>query len=112
MPQWKSPMGVRKSQRPEEAEHRIAEIPMQGRHRSGADAAAKAIAHDELGAATELGEEARSVRELVAVVGVSHQYVFAACREDAGVECRAVTADRNRNKARAMFLRDLLRTIC
>src|SRR6185312_10889068 len=95
----------------EEAEHWVAEILVQRRHGTGADAAAKAVAHDDLGAIAELGEETRSVREVIAVVGIGHQYVFAARGEDAGVECRAVAADRHRHKTRSVFLRDLLRTV-
>src|SRR5581483_10648280 len=34
----------------DEAEHRVAEISVQRRHGAGADAAAEAIAHDEIGA--------------------------------------------------------------
>ena len=95
----------------EEAEHGVAEIPVQRWHRAGAYASAEAIAHDEFGAVAELGEEARSVREVVAVVGVGHQNVLAARSEDAGVERSAVTADGYGDEARAVVVRNLLRAI-
>ena len=111
MPQWKSPMGAWKRRAADEAEHRVAEIAVQERHGLGADAAAKAIAHHEVGAVAKLGEEARDVRELVAVVGVGHEDVLAARGANAGVEGSAVAADGDGHDARAVVYRDLLRAV-
>jgi hypothetical protein len=98
----------------EEAEHRVAEISVQRRHSAGTDAAAEAIAHHEFGAPgairpiAELGEEARRVRKVVAVVGVGHQHVVAAGGEDAGVERGAVAADGHGDEARPVSFSDRL----
>jgi hypothetical protein len=58
-------------------EHRVADVAVQPGHRAGLDAV-HAVAHDQVGARLELGEEARDLPEVVGQVGVGHHDVAAA----------------------------------
>ncbi|KIT98664.1 hypothetical protein QU38_02930, partial [Staphylococcus aureus] len=55
----------------DQAEHRIAEIFVEHRHGAGRDAAFEAIAHHQLGAVAQRGEEGHQGAEIIAVVGVA-----------------------------------------
>ena len=57
-------------------EHRVADVPVQPRHRTRLDVV-HAIAHHQLGAAVQLGHEARDVAEVIRQVGVRHHDVVA-----------------------------------
>ena len=94
-----------------EAEDRVAEVAMQERHGSGSDAAGEAVAHDEVGAIAQFGEETWDVREVVAVVGVGHEDVLAARCGDAGVERCAVSASGHENETCAVRGCDGLRAV-
>ncbi len=60
MPQWKSRDGDLEEESADEAEDGVAEVFVKRRHGSGLDLAAEAIAHDEVVALFEFGEEAGS----------------------------------------------------
>ena len=92
-------------------EHRVAEIFVQRRHGAGLDAAGEAVAHDQVVALVELGQEAGQMFEVVAGVGVGHHHVLAAGRLDAGDQRRAVAAGGDVDYARAFDQRDLQRPV-
>ncbi len=100
-----------KKRRPIAAEDGVAEIFVERGHGSGLDFAAEAIAHDEVVALLEFGEEAGELAEVVAGVGVGHEDVFAFGGLDAGHEGGAVAADRDRDDAGAFVCRDFLRAV-
>src|SRR5882757_2604709 len=68
----------------------IAKIFVQRRHGAGLDAAAKAIAHDQVVAPAQFVDEIWDFAEIIAVVGVAHDDVFTAGGGDAGLQRRAV----------------------
>ena len=72
-------------------EHRVADVAVQPRHRAGLDPV-HAVAHHEVGARLELGQEARDLAEVVGQVGVGHQDVAAAGGAEAGHVGVAVAA--------------------
>ena len=84
---------------------------MERRHGAGGDAAGEAVAHDELVAGAQRGDEGVEIGEIVAVVGVAHDDVLAAGRLDAAGEGRAVAADRDRDDAGAFGGRDRLAAV-
>ena len=72
-------------------EQRVADVAVQPRHRAGLDAV-HAVAHDEVGARLELGQEARDLAEVVGQVGVGHHDVAPAGGAEAGHVGVAVAA--------------------
>ena len=72
-------------------EDRVADVAVQPRHRAGLDPV-HAVAHDEVGAGLELGQEARDLAEVVGQVGVRHQDVAALGGAEAGHVGVAVAA--------------------
>src|SRR5258708_3498721 len=68
----------------------IAKVSVQRRHGAGLDAAAKAIAHDEVVAPAQFVDEIGNLNEIVAVIGVAHDDVFTAGGGDARLQRRAV----------------------
>ena len=70
----------------------VAEVTVEGRHGSGLDGAGEAVAHDEVVAFVEAGEEAGEMLEVVGGVGVGHEDVFAAGGFDACNEGCSVAA--------------------
>ena len=80
------------------AQHRVAEISVQWRHRPRRDAAEKPVAHDELIAGTQLLDETFQTAEIVAVVGIAHDHVAAARGTDAAEEGTAVALLGNRRR--------------
>src|ERR1051326_9366998 len=82
-------------------QHRISEIAVQRRHRRWFDAARKAISHDQLVTGTEFVEKRPEVREVVTVVGVTHDDVLAARRLDPAAQGAAVAFFRDVNDTRA-----------
>ena len=92
-------------------EDRIAEVFVEWRHGSGFDFAAEAVAHDEIVALFEPGEEAGELAEVVTGVGVGHEDVFSVGGLDAGHEGRAVAADWNVDDAGAFVGGDFLRAV-
>ena len=80
----------------DEAEHRVAEVLVQRRHRPGRDPAPEAVAHHQVRALAQFVNERHQVGEIVAVVGVAHDHVFAVGGDDPAHQGVAVTlvADR------------------
>src|SRR5258708_32092476 len=68
----------------------IAKISVQRRHGAGLDAAAKAIAHNEVVAPAQFVDEIGNLAEIVAVIGVSHDDIFTAGGADARLQRCAV----------------------
>src|SRR4029077_9979020 len=79
----------------DEAQHRVAEIAVQLRHGAGTDPAPEAVSNDEEIALPQLVDESLQLREVVAIVGVSHDHVTAARRGDACRERSAVASPRH-----------------
>jgi hypothetical protein len=71
----------------------------------------EAIAHHQVVALLELGQEARQMFEVVAGVGVGHHNVLAAGGLDAGDQRCAVAAGGDINHARAFRQRNGLRAV-
>src|SRR6202041_2341483 len=85
----------------DKTENGVTEILVQRGHGSGFELAAEAVAHNEIVALFEFGEETGELAEVVACIGISHEDVLPACRLDAGKQCRTIAADRDRNDASA-----------
>jgi hypothetical protein len=81
------------------------------RHGAGRDAALEAIAHHQLVAGTQRGNERIEAGEVVAVVGIAHDDVTATCRLNADGKRRAVPPQSNGHHPRAVTLRDLLAAV-
>ena len=81
---------------------------MQKRHRPWLDAAPETVAHDQVGSFTQWLEKAVRMAEVVAVIGVAHQHVFALCRLDAGHQRSSVAANWNVDHSCALAGCDLL----
>ena len=81
----------------DEAEHRVAEVLVQRRHGARRDPAPEPVAHHQVRALAQFVNERHQVGEIVAVVGVAHDDVLAAGRDDAAHQRVAVTlvADRH-----------------
>src|SRR2546428_14183903 len=75
-------------------------------HGAGLDASGKAVAHDEVRAFTPFGDELGHLREVVAVITVSHDDKIALRGFDSGAERVAVSLGGNVDHAGAMLLRD------
>ena len=73
------------------AQDGVPDVAVKEGHRPGLDVV-HAIADHQVGAALQLGEEARQVLEIVGEVGVGHQDVGAACRSEAGKVSASVAA--------------------
>ena len=89
----------------------IAQVLVQPRHRAGTDPTLEAVAGHEVVAFAELLDERLELREVVAVVGVSHDHPAAAGSCDSSRQCRAVAALLDRNDARSEPFGDLLRPV-
>ena len=79
----------------DEAQHWIAEITMQRRHRSGFDAAFEAIAHDQIRAVAQFFQERLQRIEVVTIVGIAHDNVSPARGGNSGYQGGAVAAGRH-----------------
>jgi len=88
---------------------------MENRHGFGADASAKAIAHHEISPGAELGQEARDVGELVAVVGVGHEDILSAAARMPALRQRRSRAEEQAQRVRrglSQFVVSHLSTRC
>ncbi len=110
-PQLKSPQARVKEQSADEAQHRIAEIAIEERHRPGRDAAGKAITHDQRHTATQLRNETVEIAEIVTVIGIAHDDIAATRGGDAGLKGRAIAAPFGGDHPRPGRLRQALRTV-
>src|SRR5262249_34684332 len=95
----------------DQREHRVAEVPVQPRHRAALDAAAEAVADDEVVAAAKLGDERLEMPEVVGAVGVSHDPEAPARGRDAPGERASVSALGDADDARALLLGERLRAV-
>src|SRR5215467_1871802 len=96
---------------PDEAQQRISEVTVQERHRPRRYPAGKTVAHHEVIAGTQLGDEWIETGEIVAVVRVPHDDETPARRRHAGPQRRAVAAFRHRDDPRAAALRQSDRSV-
>jgi hypothetical protein len=101
-PQWKPS---------DEAEHRVAEIPVQRRHRPRRDTAGEPVAHHQVRALPQFVNERHQVGEVIAVVGVAHDDVLAAGRDDAAHQRVAVALLADRHDPGARVGRQLLAAV-
>ena len=79
----------------EPRQHRIADVAVKRRHRSGSDPASKPVTHHEVGATAEPLDEWLQGVECVAVVCISHDHELAARVTDACSQGSAVAALRH-----------------
>src|SRR5438132_176860 len=89
-------------------QHWIAEVTMQWRHRSGLDAAHESVAHYEVVIVAQLFQEWPKVGEIIAVIRVTHDYVFPARRGDAAHQRIPVSFPFHLDHPGSQTLRDLL----
>src|SRR5258708_20400664 len=68
---------------PEEAQDRVAEIPVQEGHRAALNAPEEPVAHHQVVAGAKPVDVWLQAREVVASIRVAHDYVRAACGADA-----------------------------
>ena len=82
-------------------EDRVADPAILPRHGPGLDPALEAIAHHEVAACPQLLDERHEVGEIIAVIGIAHDDIDAACRQAALIKCRAVAAASAHRRTRA-----------
>ena len=75
------------------------------------DASQEAIAHHQVVALTEVGHKTLQLREIVAVVGVTHDDEFSAGRRDSTAQCGSVSPFGDGHHARAPASGNLLRPV-
>ena len=75
------------------------------------DASQEAIAHHQVVALTEVGDKIFQLREIVAVVGVTHDDEFSAGRRDSTAQCGSVPSFGDGHHARAEASGNFLRPI-
>lgn len=85
--------------RAQPAQHRIAEILVEPRHRIGHDASTKAVTHHEIRTSPELHQKLVNSAEVVTVVGITHHHEFAVCGADTAVQGGAVATFRYMDEA-------------
>src|SRR5919108_6483432 len=79
------------------SEDGIAQVFMQGRHGALRDASLEPVAHHQFVSITQLFHERQEVGEVVAVIGIAHDYVPSPGSLDAAEEPTAVASDRHVN---------------
>src|ERR1700676_57299 len=89
----------------------VAQILMQRRHGPRQDSAFEAIPHYQVVTFPQFVDKQVGLREVVAVVGIAHQDVAASRCSDASAQCAPVAAYLNRNYARPVCCRNLLRSV-
>src|SRR5216683_3645197 len=89
----------------------ISEIPVEWRHGAGFDAAAEAVAHDDVVAFPQFFHESRHVAEVIAVVGVAHDDECAMRGRNAGAQRGSITALRYADHTRSVLLGNLDRAV-
>src|SRR5579859_247554 len=92
-------------------EHWVADVTMQWWHRARLDAAEEPVAHHKFVALPELLDEAAQIREVVAVVGVTHDDVTPARRGDSRQQRAAIAARSHSDNTRAVLLGDIPRAV-
>ena len=96
----------------DEAEHRVAEVPVQRGHGPGRDAAGEPVAHHQVRALAQFVNERHQGSEIIAVVGVAHDDVLALGRDDAAHQRVAVALLADRDDAGARLGGQLLAAVC
>jgi ribosomal protein L34E len=91
--------------------HRVPEVPVKSRHRSGFDTTRKPVSHDEVGSATKCLDERPKVGEVVTVVGIAHDDELAFGIGNTGRESSAITTNRDIDDTRAFGTGNVLRTV-
>jgi hypothetical protein len=66
----------------DEAQYRVAQVAMEGRHGARLDPAREPVAHYEIGSRPQLTDERRERGEVIAVVSVNHDHILAPGRHD------------------------------
>ncbi len=89
----------------------IADVFVAPRHRARLDAATEAIAHHDVVAFAPFGHELRDGREIVTIVGVTHDDEAPARRGDARAQGVAITARAHANHSRAALFGDFERAV-
>ena len=84
---------------------------MQRRHGARLDAAAIAIAHDELITGAQLSDKGVQPAEVIAVIAVAHNHEFATCRANAAKQSAAISPLGDMNHPGAVCLGDRLRAV-
>src|SRR6202008_2168280 len=105
------PAGAVEEHAADGAQHGVAQIAVQRRHRTRLDATKEPIAHHQLIAGTKFRDEEIQAAEIVAVVGIPHNDVTAARCADTGQQGAAITLLGNRYDASTLHGSDLLRTV-
>ena len=85
----------------DEAEDRIAQIPMQRWHRTWSNPASEPISHYQIGTGAKFFDERRQILEIIAAIGVSHDHVFAASSLNTPQQGSPIAALSNGNDASA-----------
>src|SRR5262245_61444724 len=85
----------------DQAQHRIAKIAMQERHRARFDAAAESVTYYEIETFTQLGNKRIEVQKIVAVVTITYDDVAPARSKNSGAQRCAVAAFHDLNNAGA-----------
>ena len=93
-------------------EHRVPEVPMKSRHRSGFDATSKPVPHNKVGSAPKRLDKRPEVGEVVTVVGVAHDDELALGIGNASSESSAITTNRDVDDTSAFGPGNVLRTVC
>lgn len=99
-PTVKIAAGTGEKQPPQARQQRIAQVAMEKRHGTPGDAAAKAVAHDQLPPLAKPLDELVEIGEIVGVVGVGHDHEDPARRGDTGGESAAVSPLGDRDNPR------------
>src|SRR5919106_6152982 len=103
--------GTSKKKSPHSAKHGIAEIPVQKRHGTGLDPALETVSHNQVVPLTQLCHKARNVKEVVAIVGISHDHVPATSRSNATDQRIPVPSRGDLHKPRPLSERNSLRAV-
>ena len=103
--------GAAEEQSADRGQHRIAQIAVQRRHCARQDPAAKAVAHDQLITGAQLLDKSVKAAEIIAVVAVAHDHVFAMRRANAAEQSAAISAVSDMNHAGAVRRGDRRRAI-
>src|SRR5438876_1796256 len=89
----------------------ITEVAMQRWHRSGLNTPEKPVTHHQIVPLSQLFQKGSKIIEIIAVVGVTHNYVFSMGGRDTSHECVPVSFPLYTNYQRAQTSRNLLRAV-
>src|SRR6185437_1185300 len=95
----------------EQGQQRIADVAVKRRHGAFGDAAAEAVADDEIEPVGQPRDETVETAKIVAVVGIAHDDQFAARRVNAGLQRVAVAPRRHGDDPRAERCGNIARSV-